>query len=70
MASFSVLASSDTAPKPSEVAEGISSCLAIPFMGLLLTTPGYLVAVIGLLARSFASESREAENVRRTQSHP
>ena len=70
MASFMVISNSQATPKPSEVAAGISAALVIPYVGLLLTAPGYLVAVIGLLARSFAPERREAVDEPATQSHP
>jgi hypothetical protein len=52
IASFSVLALSDVSPKPSEIAGGVAEALLMPMIGLLLTGPGYLVAVIGACARA------------------
>jgi MotA/TolQ/ExbB proton channel family protein len=54
--SYMVIASSDAAPKPSEVAEGVSTSLVAALVGLTLTAPIYLVAVFGLLIRSLMAE--------------
>jgi hypothetical protein len=53
IASFAVIAMSDVAPKPAEVAEGISMALVAPLAGILLMLPSYAVAILGALLRSF-----------------
>ena len=50
------LAASETAPKPSDVAYGISMALVTPMIGLLLMGPAYLVAMIGLFIRAMAGD--------------
>ncbi len=55
MASFLVIAISGTAPKPAEVAEGISTALVAPFVSLLLIVPAYLTATIGGFIRCLRS---------------
>jgi hypothetical protein len=50
--SFRVIANSVTAPKPAELAEGISIALFTPFVALLFTMPGFLVLALGLLVRT------------------
>jgi hypothetical protein len=57
LASFMVIASSDTTPKPSAWAEGISMCLMTAMVGILLSVPGYFLAVGGMFVRSIAGES-------------
>ena len=48
MASFMVMASSSTSPKPSEVAVGVSTSIVTPLVGMLLMVPSYLLATVGL----------------------
>lgn len=50
--SYHVIAISQSAPKPSELADGISMSLVAPLVGLLLMTPTLLVAVLGSVMRS------------------
>ncbi|MDX1945783.1 MAG: MotA/TolQ/ExbB proton channel family protein [Pirellulaceae bacterium] len=58
MASFQVIAMSSTAPKPSEIAEGISMSLVSAMVGLVLTIPAYILATLGLVVRSLVGESK------------
>ena len=55
ISSFAVIATSPTAPKPSEVAEGISTGLFTSLVGLMVTFPAYIVAAIGLFLRTLSS---------------
>lgn len=52
--SLQVIATSSVAPKPSELSDGIATALFTPLLGLVCMAPGYLVAVLGALARSFS----------------
>jgi hypothetical protein len=54
--SFQVIAMSQIAPKPSEWAEGISTSLVTPVVGMFLMAPAYLVAAGGLIVRTFSGE--------------
>jgi hypothetical protein len=54
--SWSVIAYSTTAPKPSEMAQGYSTALFAILAGLLMTMPGYLVTAVGLLVRTALHE--------------
>ena len=56
--SFSVVAMSDVALKTSEVAAGVSEALLLPFAGMLLAGPSYLVATIGLICRALQGQDR------------
>jgi MotA/TolQ/ExbB proton channel family protein len=56
MMSYMVIAASDVRPKPAAVAEGVSTALVTALVGLLLMVPGYVLAVGGLLLRSFRDE--------------
>jgi len=53
---YSVIAISAAAPKPSEIAAGISMALVVPMDGLVCMAPSYIVAMLGLFARSFVDE--------------
>ena len=55
--SHMVIASSDVTPKPSAVAEGISTSLITALVGLLLMVPNYILAVVGLLIRALQAET-------------
>ncbi len=57
IASFTVIASSPTAPSPSKVAVGISTALVAPFVGMLLMVPGYATAVLGAFIRSLGADA-------------
>lgn len=61
MASYTVIAVSAVAPKPAEVAEGISTALVAPLVGMLLMAPSYMTAAIGSFIRSLASKATTAE---------
>lgn len=54
---FQVLARSSATPKPSELAEGWAVALVTVLIGVLMTMFFYLLAIVGTLFRSFASES-------------
>jgi hypothetical protein len=56
LASLQVIAMSDTSPKPSALAEGISMSLVTALVGLWLSVPGYLLAVVGSIVRSLGRE--------------
>ena len=55
--SFSVVALGDIQLKSSDVAQTISECLVLPEIGMLLTVPAYLVALIGLVVRSLRDDA-------------
>ena len=59
MSSYMVIATSDVMPKPSEVAEGVSTALVTSMVGMCLMIPNYWLAVIGLLVRSMRNESEK-----------
>jgi hypothetical protein len=50
--SFSVIATSTVAPKPNDLATGISTALVTPLVGILVAAPGYVVAIAGSIVRS------------------
>jgi hypothetical protein len=52
MASLMVISSSDTVPKASAVAEGLSMSLVTAWVGLWMMAPSYLLATIGMCVRS------------------
>jgi len=56
ISSWMVVATSPTAPKPSEWAEGVSVSLLAPLMGLVLMTPSYTVALVGGLIRALTED--------------
>ncbi len=56
VASFQVIAMSNTAPKPSEYAMGISMSLVSVYLGFLLAVPSYILATCGLIARAFSAK--------------
>ena len=55
ISAFQVIANSETAPAPRDVASGIASGLFAPLMAIEVTLPGYLVLAFGLLWRTIAS---------------
>lgn len=63
LASYQVIAMSDLAPKPSEVAQGISMSLVSAWIGLMLAVPGYLLAAVGLAVRALAGQRSSAHEV-------
>lgn len=54
---FVVVATSETAPKPSEIAAGVSAALIGPLLGIVLASPGYAVAAVGAFLRSFSRQT-------------
>ena len=62
MASLAVIASSPTAPKPAEIAEGVSTAIIAPMVGMLLMVPAYAAAVVGAIIRSFRSQAVERKD--------
>ncbi len=58
IASYSVIAHSTMAPKPSEMAQGYSTALFTLLVGILLTFPSYFVLAVGLFARTLAWRPR------------
>lgn len=54
---FELFARSSATPRPSELAEGWSVSLVSVLFGVLMTMFFYLIAIVGTLFRSFASES-------------
>lgn len=61
LASYSMIATSPVSPKPSELAEGISTALIAPMVGLLLMIPSYTTAALGALMRCLAASSKESQ---------
>ena len=55
--SYTVIATSASAPKPSEVAAGISTALVALLVGMLLMAPGYAIAALGAFIRSLRPDS-------------
>lgn len=56
-----VIATSAAAPRPSDLAEGISTALVAPLVGMLLMIPGYVTAAVGGFIRSLlASDAAPA----------
>jgi hypothetical protein len=60
--SFNVIALSEAAPKPNQIADGIATSLVTPIIGMLLMAPAYFVAMGGLFLRTLAGE-REPKQV-------
>lgn len=58
IAALRVVATGVGSPRESQLAEGISATLVAPMVGLLLTAPGYVVATIGSLIRSFRNDTK------------
>lgn len=58
MSSFIVLSQSGTSPKPSEIAEGISTSIVTPLVGMFLMGPSYLLATVGLFIRSLKGDGK------------
>jgi hypothetical protein len=64
IASYTVIAMSETTPKPSEIAAGISTALVAPMVGMLLMAPGYATAALGAFIRCLGAnaEASHAKN--------
>ena len=58
MYSYTVIATSATSPKSSDLAVGISTALVTPLVGMLGMIPSFLVAVLGTFVRSQFASSR------------
>lgn len=63
IASYMIIATSESTPKPAEVAAGISTALIAPLVGIMLMVPGYSIAALGAFIRAVGgrdhSEPRE-----------
>ena len=59
IASYSVVAMSPVTPKPSDVAQGISTGLFSSLVGLMATFPAYFVLAIGLFLRTVFSPRKD-----------
>lgn len=57
IASYIIIATSASTPKPSELAEGISTALFAPTVGMLLMVPSYATAAIGAFIRCLGGNS-------------
>jgi len=57
--SYTLIATSGTAPKPSDVAVGISSALVAPLLGIGMAIPAYATAVIGAFIRCLCDISSQ-----------
>jgi len=57
ISSFMVIAQSAVAPKPADVAQGFGAALLGPLVGLIAAGPGFLIAFMGSVVRSFSTES-------------
>jgi len=57
IASYTVIATSATTPKPSELAAGISTALLAPMVGMLLMVPSYATAALGAFIRALAAKT-------------
>lgn len=60
MGSFTVMAHSSSAPKASEIAEGVSLSLVSAMAGIWAAAPAFLVATIGLLVRTLVGSRTAA----------
>ena len=56
VASLQVIAMSDTAPKPSQLAQGMSMAFVTIWIGMLLSIPGLLLAIGGSFVRSVVGD--------------
>lgn len=57
IASYTVIAMSEATPKPAELAEGISTALFAPLVGMFLMIPSYVTAAIGSFVRSLTAKA-------------
>ena len=62
IASYVVIATSESTPKPAEVAAGISTALIAPLVGIILMVPGYAIAALGAMIRALASGDRREQD--------
>ncbi len=62
IASYVVIATSESTPKPAEVAAGISTALIAPLVGIILMVPGYAIAALGAMIRAVASGERREQD--------
>ena len=56
IAAFTVIASSNKQPKPSEIAQGWSMALVAPLLGMMLVGPSLLTALVGSVVRSLRDD--------------
>jgi hypothetical protein len=59
IASYSIIATSGSTPKASEVGMGISTGLFTSLLGLAVTFPAYFVVALGLFVRTVFSPSKD-----------
>lgn len=64
ISSYTVIAMSESTPKPSELASGISTALFAPLVGMLLMVPGYAAAAIGAVVRSLVDAANDDRPLR------
>ena len=62
ISSYYVIANAGGTPDPSKIAEAVSVSAVAPAVGMFLSIPGYLVALTGAFARSFASPAGIRKN--------
>ncbi len=60
ISSFLVIATSETAPKPAEVAAGLSTAQVAPMVGIICMIPGYFVGAIGAFLRCLNDKSSDS----------
>jgi hypothetical protein len=58
---YQMLATPNSAPRPWEMAEAVSTSLVTPLVGMLLMAPAYLVATGGLIFRALMGEPKVAK---------
>jgi hypothetical protein len=61
LASYTLMAASVATPKPADVAQGISTALVAPIVGLMLMVPGYATAAIGAFIRCLSADSEDSK---------
>lgn len=64
IACYLVIASSADAPKPSEMAEGISSALVAALVGMIAMVPAYTTAVLGAFIRALTAKNETSNLLR------
>lgn len=57
IASYQIAAMSQATPQPAQLAEGTSTALIAPMVGMLLVAPSYAMAAIGAIIRSFTGNA-------------
>ena len=57
IASYQIVAMSQATPQPAQLAEGTSTALFAPMVGMALVAPSYAMAAIGAIIRSFTGNA-------------